>query len=123
MDDTKPIRLLLLKKLEKRYNCLLSGHPEQALKLIDEYRDEIELIITDYQMPVLNGFEFLKIVQLNSSEIPVIMMSGSLSEIRVKELYQLGVRIFMAKPIKINRMIEEIEELIGESEDEANSDG
>ncbi len=118
LDDTKPLRLLLLKRLEKKYHCLLANNPAKALKLVEEYRDEIELIITDYQMPKMNGYEFLAKVQFDQHEIPVIMVSGSLSEIRVKDLYNLGVRIFMAKPVKINRLVKEIDELIGESEED-----
>ena len=35
-----------------------------------------------------------------------------------KDLYNLGVRIFMAKPVKINRLVKEIDELIEESEED-----
>jgi CheY-like chemotaxis protein len=108
----------LLKRLETKYNCLLASDPVKALTLVEEYRDEIELIITDYQMPKMNGYEFLRKAQFEEHEIPVIMVSGSLSEIRVKDLYSLGVRIFMAKPVKINRLVREIDELIEESEED-----
>lgn len=96
LDETKPIRLLLLKRLEKKYNCILANNPIKAIDIAHEYRDEISLIITDYQMPKMNGHEFLKRVQFQKRQIPVIMVSSSLNEIRINELYNLGVRIFMA---------------------------
>ena len=118
LDDTKPIRLLLLKRLEKKYNCILSHNPVNAIKLIREYRDSISLIITDYQMPKLNGYEFLKKIQFIPNKIPVILLSSSLTELRLKELYQMGVRIFMVKPVKLNRLVKEIEFILKETEQE-----
>jgi len=123
LDDTKPIRILLLKKLENKYNCLLAQHPFDAIKLVNEYEDELALIITDYQMPDLNGYEFLKRIELVAQRVPVILLSSQLTELRVKELYQLGVRTFMAKPVEINRLIKEIENLIGESEKDEGKEG
>ncbi|MCH7781679.1 response regulator [candidate division KSB1 bacterium] len=122
LDDTKPIRLLLLKRLEKKYNCILSSNPVDAIKFIKDFDDEIALIITDYQMPKLNGQEFLEKIQFKIRNIPVIMLSSSLNEIRIKDLYSLGVRIFIAKPVKINRLIREINLLIAEPESEENKD-
>ena len=122
LDDTKQIRLLLLKRLEKKYNCILSSNPVDAIKFIKDFDDEIALIITDYQMPKLNGQEFLEKIQFKIRNIPVIMLSSSLNEIRIKDLYSLGVRIFIAKPVKINRLIREINLLIAEPESEENKD-
>lgn len=122
LDDTKPIRLLLLKRLEKKYNCILSSNPVDAINFIKDFDEEIALIITDYQMPKFNGQEFLEKIQFKIRNIPVIMLSSSLNEIRIKDLYNLGVRIFMAKPVKINRLISEIKLLIAEPESDKNKD-
>ena len=73
-------------------------------------------------MPKLNGQEFLEKIQFKIRNIPVIMLSSSLNEIRIKDLYSLGVRIFIAKPVKINRLIREIKLLIAEPESEENKD-
>ena len=118
LDDTKPIRILLLKRLETKYNCLLASHPFDAIQLVKEYENEIALIITDYQMPDLNGYEFLMRIQSVAQRVPVILLSSQLTELRIKELYLMGVRIFMAKPIDIDRLIKEIEKLLDKSVEE-----
>ncbi|MFC1729089.1 response regulator [candidate division KSB1 bacterium] len=118
VDDTKPIRIMLLKKLEKNYQCLLSDNPRDALELFREYKDEISLIISDYEMPQMNGFEFLKRINLFKKPVPIIMVSGSLNKIRFHELHNLGVRKFIAKPVNLNRLLKEIKGVI---EEESNS--
>ncbi|MCP4725511.1 MAG: response regulator [bacterium] len=112
LDDTKPIRILLLKKFEKTYNCLLSDNPKNAIDLVDEFGDTISLIISDYEMPGMNGYEFLKIVHSRWEEIPIIMLSATLNEERIKDLVQLGVRKFIAKPVNLQRLISEMNKIL-----------
>ncbi|MFC1553583.1 response regulator [candidate division KSB1 bacterium] len=116
VDDTKPIRILLLKKLERKYNCVLFSDPLKAVEYVKECYQDISLIISDYQMPKLNGFEFLKKIQDKSEKIPVILLSSHLTEFRVKELFNLGVKIFMAKPVKMNRLLQDIKRLLEDDE-------
>jgi len=112
VDDTKPIRILLLKRLEKHYDCLLSSEPYEALKLFDKYSDKIDLIISDYEMPKLNGYQFLKRIEARKKTVPVIMVSGTLDKSRIQKLISLGVRKFMAKPVNINRLTHEINSIL-----------
>ncbi len=108
LDDTKPIRILLLKKFEKTYNCLLADNPKNAIDIVEEYGDKISLIISDYEMPGMNGYEFLKIVHSRWKNIPVIMLSATLNEERIKDLVNLGVKKFIAKPVNLQRLVSEM---------------
>ncbi|MFC1477292.1 response regulator [candidate division KSB1 bacterium] len=115
VDDTKPIRIMLLKRMEPEYRCLLASNPVEALKLIKEYGSEIDIIISDYEMPKMNGYEFLKKLRSLKVNFPIIMVSGTLNKIRIEELIQLGVKKFMAKPVNITRLINEIRIIMEDS--------
>ncbi len=112
VDDTKPIRILLLKKLEKDYNCILAESPPGAIKILEEFEYNVALIITDYEMPKMNGYEFLKAIRPKAKHIPVIMLSSALNEDRIRELFNLGVKKFIAKPVNLNRLLEEMKKLL-----------
>lgn len=116
VDDTKPIRIMMLKKLEKHYRCLLASDPAEAIKIFNDYREDIDLIISDYEMPGMTGYDFLKKIKAVHFNIPVIMVSGALNKVRITELIKLGVRKFMAKPVNMNRLLSEINEIAGEDE-------
>ena len=114
LDDTKPIRILLLKKLEKEYRCLLSGDPFEGLDLFQEYMGEIDLVLLDYEMPGMNGEEFLDAIQAMQPDIAVIIVSASLNEKRIQQLLKKGVRSFVAKPVNINRLTADIKAVLND---------
>ncbi len=111
VDDTKPIRILLLKRLEKKYNCFLASEPNEGLSVFTRYQEEIGLIISDFEMPGMNGYEFLKRITALNKTVPAIMLSGALNEDRIIELMKLGVQKFFAKPVNINRLVAEIDNI------------
>ena len=49
---------------------------EQALDVINEFEDAIDLIITDVMMPGMDGHTLVRLVQEELPEIKVILMSG-----------------------------------------------
>jgi len=116
IDDTKPIRMLLYVKLKNEFNCLLAGSGSDAMQIAEEEKDNIDIIICDYEMPVMNGFETLNAIRLFTKKAPVIMLSGSLNEGRIKELMSLGVRQFLAKPVNFPRLYKEINTIVKEQD-------
>lgn len=82
-------------------------------KALDALRARrVELVITDYMMPVLNGEELVRAIreELQLFDLPVILMSGAqASQGRV------GPQLFAAvfdKPFDMDRMIAKVHELL-----------
>src|SRR5579872_6275099 len=62
-----------------------------------------DLVILDWDMPFLNGFEFVRIVRTPGlfpySDLPIIMLSGHGERKNVIEAVRLGVDEFLKKPV------------------------
>ena len=67
--------------------------------------NKIDLIITDYTMPKLNGIDMIKQIRVKDTEIPVILVSA-IEEIDViVEALQLNVNNFLKKPITSDEVL------------------
>lgn len=73
-----------------------------ALKKID---DTFELIVTDINMPGMDGIEFIK--ELNG-KFEVIIMTGNATLSRAIESIQLGVKDFLLKPFEVETLVKAI---------------
>ncbi|KAL0756238.1 hypothetical protein Bca101_093906 [Brassica carinata] len=65
---------------------------------------KVNLIITDYCMPGMTGFELLKIVKESSNlkEVPVVILSSENIPTRINKCFASGAQMFMQKPLKLS---------------------
>ncbi|KAL0867062.1 hypothetical protein Bca101_046180 [Brassica carinata] len=81
------------------------GEPQQTESLTTNSVMKVNLIITDYCMPGMTGFELLKIVKQESSnlkEVPVVILSSESIPTRINKCLASGARMFMQKPLKLS---------------------
>ena len=75
-----------------------------------------DIVILDWEMPMLNGAEMLRIVRNPKSfpvpDVPIIMLTSHLERWRVMEATRLGVHEFVAKPISGKALLERIISII-----------
>lgn len=64
-------------------------------------KNQVELIITDYRMPGMDGVQFAREVRAQASEVPIIMISGDNVE---HEAMTSGVTLFLAKPVSAKEL-------------------
>ncbi|KAJ4870707.1 Two-component response regulator ARR15 [Raphanus sativus] len=64
---------------------------------------KVNLIVTDYSMPGLTGYELLKKIKESSAlrEIPVVIMSSENIQPRIEECMTGGAEDFLLKPVKL----------------------
>ena len=75
---------------------------------------EIDLIISDLNMPKVHGMDVLKFLKNNSrySSIPVIIFSTSSDPETIKKAYENGVNGYITKPISYDDFVEKLKVLI-----------
>lgn len=108
VDDEQTMRTLLELFLGTKHEVTAVSNAKEALNWLDENLPN--LIISDIQMPEMDGFQFLENVRLRgyTKHTPIIMLSGkSESKERVK-CYKMGAQDYLTKPFNP----EELEEII-----------
>jgi chemotaxis signal transduction protein/CheY-like chemotaxis protein/ABC-type nitrate/sulfonate/bicarbonate transport system substrate-binding protein len=75
----------------------------------------VELIISDWNMPVMDGFELLKWVRTNegTKNIPFVMATGRGEKKEVEKASDAGVSSFISKPFNKDELFEKINEAFG----------
>jgi len=103
VDDSKTSILINLRMVRKHYpfaNVLTAQNGEEALQQIEK-NPNIKLILTDYEMPKMNGMEFIKKVRekFDVDEKIIIALSGAQEQNVSSMLLKVGANDFLHKPI------------------------
>ncbi|MBF0501127.1 MAG: sigma-54-dependent Fis family transcriptional regulator [Candidatus Riflebacteria bacterium] len=103
VDDEKSILFSLKAVLTKEnYNVKTASDAREALKLLEP--GAFQVIISDYNMPAMNGMEFLRGVKSIDSEAIFIFMTAYGSEKLAIEAMKEGAYDYFSKPFDIDEM-------------------
>ena len=76
-----------------------------------------DLVILDWEMPLLNGAELVRIVRSPGvfpvSDVPIIMLTGHVERWRVLEATRLGVNEFLKKPVSAKALMDRMLAILG----------
>jgi signal transduction histidine kinase len=84
----------------------LSG--EEALKKLNNGGPKIDLVITDYAMPGMNGLDLVRKIRDKSRSLPIIMMTAYGDKHLVIEALKNHCDGFIEKPFSLHNLVEEI---------------
>ncbi len=100
VDDSSSLRQSIAMSLEKVSNEVHQA--ENGLKALEELQklDKVNLVVCDLEMPMMNGFQFLKALRQNKDkkDIPVIILTSRDSDKHRKLALQLGAAAYLIKP-------------------------
>lgn len=113
VDDSKPILMVATQMLDELgHKALTAVDGEDAYRVISE-NSNIDLILLDWNMPVMNGLEFL---QKNKNEnvfnIPIFMMTTEKSPEKIQTALENGVADYIMKPFTPDILENKIEMLL-----------
>jgi two-component system, cell cycle sensor histidine kinase and response regulator CckA len=99
VDDEEGIRELLTMLLESAgYRCLPAPNGAEALELFRDRHHDIDGIVTDVNMPVLDGYGLVRAAREIAPEVKIVLSSGSLGEAERRIAADLHVTAFLPKP-------------------------
>lgn len=87
---------------------------KEALDLMNS--ENFDLVITDIQMPIMDGIELLSNVQSLHPETPVITMTGFSNLLEDKGTQKLGIKKLLIKPFTFEDMLDAINEVLSSIE-------
>lgn len=87
---------------------LKAGSGREALTVL--MRERVDLIVSDINMPVMDGLEFLRQVQRDNlaSGIPVVMITTESGEEHVREALAAGAQGYIRKPFTPDQVRERV---------------
>ncbi|MGN0732657.1 MAG: putative bifunctional diguanylate cyclase/phosphodiesterase [Emergencia sp.] len=102
VEDNELNRAILNEMLSEEYSVLEAENGLEALKILENSKDEITLILLDVMMPVMDGYTFLDRIKEDKelSLIPVIVMTQGDSEEDEVAALAHGATDFVPKPYR-----------------------
>ncbi|XP_077227385.1 two-component response regulator ORR26-like isoform X2 [Tasmannia lanceolata] len=103
--DDDPTWLKILEKMLKKcsYEVMTCGLARDALDMLRERKNRFDIVISDVNMPDMDGFKLLEHVGLEM-DLPVIMMSVDGETSRVMKGVQHGACDYLLKPIRMKEL-------------------
>ncbi len=120
VDDSLPMRAMVKKTIKASgFNVgqfFDAGNGKEALEVLR--REWLDLVVTDYNMPDMNGLELLS--QMKTDEIlktiPVVVVTTEGSQQRVREFKEKGAADYIKKPFTPEEIRDKLSRIMGEGE-------
>lgn len=111
VDDSKTIRAAvqnIVEVLGVEFIEAVDGI--DALDVLKKYKGNVDLIILDYEMPRMNGFEFLKTIKKDKllRSIPVIMLTTVSQKEKMVDAIRAGAKQYLLKPFSSEELLTKI---------------
>ena len=100
------------------YQAQTCNDPREALSLLEQNPEQIDLVITDLQMPGLDGIELaVELLKINPT-LPVVLTSAFMFRMPSEKLRSLGIRDFLTKPWDRERLFSVLRQVLASTRSE-----
>ena len=100
--------------LTKRYRLLRAHNGIEAVTLCED--EHPDLILMDIRMPDMNGLDATRIIKEVNHDIPIIALSAYAFDENIREAKAAGCDEFLAKPFRVEDLLDTVGKFIQDSE-------
>jgi len=115
VDDSKTVRNLVAFIMKKEGFKVTSA--EDGLDGLEKLysMEKVDLIISDVNMPRMDGFTFIKTVREQDTyrDVPIVILSTEGQEKDIQQGLGLGANLYMVKPAQPEKMVKNVRMLLG----------
>ncbi|MDD2896347.1 MAG: diguanylate cyclase [Aliarcobacter sp.] len=104
--DVREFTSKLLASLLK--NVYVAQDGLEGLKIFEEHKDDIDLIVSDINMPKMDGLSMCEAIKKINNEVPLVITSAHNDTNFLKRSIEIGVTTYAMKPIDLYQLIESI---------------
>ncbi len=119
VDDSSTMRRIIkntLKRIGYGDEILEAGDGKEALDVLAN--NSVDLIITDWNMPVMDGLTFVKQIRANSKfdDTPIIMVTTEAAKEDIITALKAGVNNYIVKPFTPDVLKDKIDTVLGKKD-------
>ena len=113
IDDEPMVNDICEMMLKKLGHQVLKAHSgSEGIKIFEVNKNRIELIISDFNMPGMNGQEVVNTIRLMDPGVKVLLSSGGMGDAEEEEIVLRGFDGFLNKPYTMNTLSIKIAEIL-----------
>lgn len=116
VDDQDAVRRLARRMLEKAgFEVVDAASSVDALEIARARSDGFDLVLTDVQMPDMNGIELTRVLREERPDLPVVLVSGSFADVEIPS--EIGSVRLLEKPYTLAEITETVGSVLAERPD------
>lgn len=117
VDDSPAIRHLVADALTRQGFEITTAHDgRQALDAVALAEEPFELVVTDYDMPHMTGFELVHALKQNATteELPILMLTARDTRRDRAQMRAAGLTAYLVKPFSADKCVAMVERMLAE---------
>jgi CheY-like chemotaxis protein len=100
------------------YRVFTASGGEEALRIVEESRDDVDVVVTDLRMPDIDGLSLIRTLDARYPHLPIIAASG-VADGQTDEALTAGAHTFLAKPFSAETLQGTLQEVLHVSDEAA----
>ncbi len=116
VDDSKAVREVIQNAADVLgFECIHAEDGREAMAKLDEYDGNIDLVLLDWNMPIMDGMETLESIKSHGrhKSIPVTMVTTESEREKVVAAIRAGAKNYVMKPFSQEELVNKIMESLG----------
>jgi two-component system, chemotaxis family, chemotaxis protein CheY len=116
-DDSRLIRGIIGKAATSiGFEVIQAANGKEALDLLEANGKDINLVLLDWNMPMMNGIDVLRNMRSDDrfKKIPVMMISTESEDDKIKEAIDAGAHGYLTKPFTADKLTDAIHKVLGQ---------
>ncbi|WP_188890158.1 hybrid sensor histidine kinase/response regulator [Paenibacillus radicis (ex Gao et al. 2016)] len=113
-DDASNIKVLQELFAPSRYHILVAYNGTDALKLVQQHRDDLSLVLLDVMMPEISGYEVCRRIREENPlyKLPVLLLTVRNSPADIAMGFEAGANDFLVKPFSGKELLARVQTLL-----------
>ncbi len=111
VEDEQDLITIISDTLTKlQANFITANNGKEALDVLSKH-DDIDLVVTDINMPIMNGLELIEEVRKTNKGLPFVIMSAHTEPEYIRSAEALGISDYLLKPFDFIKFINLVADL------------
>lgn len=115
IDDSATMRQLISMLLKKLGCTTMADAPNGRVALEKLATQPVDIVLTDIDMPEMNGLEFIELARAQYADLPIIILSTHGDEATRDKGLMLGANDYLTKPLSSFKLTEMMGKIFPES--------